>query len=110
MKTITTFLSLIIFCIGVNAQYALPVDFEFDQEDTVWAQFANAPDTSINFTLVENPDKTGINASDNCVKFIVTDIADQWAGAWSDAYGPITITTENALLQMIGYKDKISPS
>jgi len=108
MKTIITLLLLAIFSIGVNAQYALPVDFETAMEDTAWVQFANGPDTSMNFMLVDNPDNTGINTSGHCIKFIVTDTSDQWAGAWSDAYGPIEITADSNVLQMMVYKDVIS--
>jgi len=95
--------------IDLVTEYGLPVNWEIPQEDTAWIQFANAPDTSINFTVVSNPDKSGINTSDHCLKFVVTDAADQWAGAFADAYGPIKITADSAILQMMVYKDKISP-
>ncbi len=108
MKTIITFLLLAILSIGVSAQYGIPVQFETALEDTSWAQFGNAPDTSSNFMMVANPDKTGINTSDSCIMFIVTDTAVTWAGAWSDAYGPFEITAKNSTWTMMVHKDVIS--
>lgn len=110
MRTIFTVFLFVVFAAGLNAQYALPVDFENPQEDTAWNQFANAGDAEENMVLAENPAKDGINASDNCIKFIVLDNADPWAGAWSDAYGPFEITEENHIMQMMVLKEKISPS
>lgn len=107
MKTIFTLLLLAVFGIGLNAQF-LTVDFETPEDDTLWTQFANAGDAAENFTLVVNPDKTGINTSDNCIKFIVLDNADPWVGAWSDV-GNINITSENYMLHMMVYKDVVSP-
>lgn len=101
---------LAVFAAGLNAQLSLPVDFENPQEDTAWTQFANAGDAEENMVLAENPAKDGINTSDNCIKFVVLDNADPWAGAWSDAYGPFEITEENHVMEMMVYKDKISPS
>jgi len=110
MKTIFTIFLFVVFAAGLSAQYALPVDFENAQEDTAWTQFANAGDAEENMALAENPAKDGINTSDNCIKFIVLDNADPWAGAWSDAYGPFEITDDNHIMQMMVHKDKISPS
>jgi len=101
-------LLLAIFSLGVNAQYALPADFETAEEDTVWAQFANAGDAAENLILADNPDNAGINTSDKCLNFIVLADADPWAGAWSEAYGAMEFTEDNHILQMMVYKDVIS--
>ncbi len=94
----------------LNAQYALPADFENPQEDTVWNQFANGEGNQENMVLVDNPAADGINTSDYCIRFIVVDDAARWPGAWSDAYGPLHITYENHIMEMMVFKDKISPS
>jgi hypothetical protein len=110
MKTIFTLMLLAFVGAGLSAQYGLPVDFETPEEDTVWAQFANAGDLAENMVLAENPAKDGINTSDNCLKFVVLDNADPWAGAWAEAYGPHTFTEEHHVMEMMVYKDKISRS
>lgn len=110
MKTLFTLLLLAFFGMGLSAQYGLPVDFETPEEDTVWVQFANVTDDPANMVLAENPAKDGINTSDNCLKFVVLDGADPWAGGWSEAYGPHTFTEEHHVMEMMVYKDKISPS
>ncbi len=108
MKSIFTFLLLVIFAIGVNAQYELPVTFENPEEDTTWHQFANVDDLPENFELVDNLTTGGINDSYYCIKFTIMEEADPWAGAWSDGYGPIEITEENYMMEMMVLKDVIS--
>ncbi len=108
MKTTVTLLLLTFFTIWVSAQYELPVTFENIDEDTAWTQFANGESDPENFVLVDNPDISGINTSDFCIMFIVVENADPWAGAFSDYYGPIDITEENHMMQMMVYKDVIT--
>ncbi len=108
MKTSITLLLLTFFTIWVGAQYELPVTFENDEEDTAWTAFANGDPNPENFVLVDNPDNGGINTSDFCIKFIVVEDASPWAGAYSDYYGPIDITDENRVMQMMVYKDVIT--
>jgi hypothetical protein len=108
MKTLFTFSLWAVFAIGLHAQFSLPVDFEVPEEDTVWNQFANAGDDPANFMLVENPDNTGINDSENCIWFNVLANADPWVGAWSDAYGPLEITADNYMMEMYVHKDVLS--
>ena len=51
MKTMFTLILLAFAGVGLMAQYGLPVDFETPEEDTVWAQFANAGDDPANMAL-----------------------------------------------------------
>jgi hypothetical protein len=110
MKQLLTLLLLAGFATGIHAQFALPVTFDNPEEDTAWNQFANDPVDPTFMMQVENPDNSGINTSDSALMFIVRDDAAQWAGAWSDYYGPIAVTEENHMFEMMVYKDKISPS
>jgi hypothetical protein len=110
MKTSFTLLLLAFIGVGLSAQYALPVDFETPEEDTVWTQFANAGDDPANMALAENPATDGINPSANCLMFVVLDNADPWAGAWAEAYGEMSFTEEGHVMEMMVYKDKVSPS
>ncbi len=48
------------------------------------------------------------NDSEFCLLFNVQETADPWVGAWSDAYGPMEITEDNYMLEMMVYKDVIS--
>lgn len=110
MKTMFTLILLAFSGVGLMAQYGLPADFETALEDTVWVQFANAGDDPANMDLAENPAKDGINTSDSCLMFVVQDGADPWAGAWAEAYGSLTFTEEHHVMEMMVYKDKVSPS
>jgi hypothetical protein len=105
-------LLLVCFAIMVSAQ-ELPISFPitFETGDlSNWTQFSNGGDDPANFTIVDNPDKSGINTSDKCVQLIVKDNADQWAGAFSkaDSTENYTITAEQSILEMMVLKDKIS--
>ena len=109
MKAIVTTFLFAVFAVGLNAQYSLPVDFENPMEDTAWNQFSNAGDLPENMGMAENPAKDGINTSDSCLMYIVQDGADPWAGAYSDAYGSFEVTADRHVMEMMVYKDKISP-
>ena len=87
---------------------AFPIDFE-TQTDAVWTVFANAAGTPDDFMVIPNPDKSGINTSDNVLKFKVNDGADPWAGAFSDSYAPFEITQNSHMITMMVWKSVISP-
>lgn len=108
MKTIFTLMALALFTVGLNAQYGFPITFEDNAELATWTQFSNDTDAPENLTIVENPDKTGINTSDSCMKFVVLNNGAQWAGFFSSAYGSYPITSGNSILEMMVYKDKTS--
>jgi hypothetical protein len=80
------------------------INFESSTGFSTWTSFANAPDAPGDISIAANPDKTGINASDSCLKFIVNATADPWMGAWSDNYGPIVITANAHTFTMMVYK------
>lgn len=108
MKTTFTFLMLIGLCFGVMAQYELPVTWENADETAAWTPFENAGDAAENFAIVANPDKSGINTSENALMYTVLPAAQPWVGAWTTAYGEMEFTEENHIMQMMVYKDVIS--
>jgi hypothetical protein len=108
MKKTLTLLMLIAFTLGVGAQLSL-IPFEASADRAHWNGFSNQPDAAGDLTIVANPDKSGINTTDSCLKFIVNSTADQWVGGWSDDFGPIQITANAHTLTMMVYKTIISP-
>mgnify|MGYP002391638166 CR=1 FL=1 len=109
MKNILTLLMLLALTIGASAQFA---NIGFEGEDALagWNLFANGSGTVDDFAIADNPDMSGINSSAKCVKFVVAADADPWAGAWSDDFGPYSITQADHILTMMVYKTIISPS
>jgi hypothetical protein len=63
---------------------AVTIDFDTTGQNFTWVSFANVPDSSIDFTIVPNPDMSGINTSATVAKHIVNPTADPWAGAFTD--------------------------
>ena len=87
---------------------SFPIDFE-SETDAVWNVFANGAGDSTDFMVISNPDKSGINTSDNVLKFVVNEGADPWAGAYSDSYAPIEFTQASHTFTMMVWKSVISP-
>jgi hypothetical protein len=108
MKKTLTILMLVAFTLGVGAQLSL-IPFETAVDRTHWSGFSNQPDAAGDLTIVANPDKSGINTTDSCLKFIVNATADLWVGGYSDDFGPINITANEHTLTMMVYKTIISP-
>ncbi len=110
MKTIFTLLMLAVFTLGVSAQEWLPLPetFEAPESDTSWNQFGNVDDAPENMMRVDNDVFDDVNDSEFCLLFNVQPTAQTWAGAWSDSYGPMEITADNYMLEMMVYKDVIS--
>jgi uncharacterized surface protein with fasciclin (FAS1) repeats len=87
---------------------AFPIDFE-TKTDAVWNVFANGAGSAEDFMVITNPDKSGINTSNNVLKFKVNDGADPWVGAFSDSYAPFEITENSKTVTMMVWKSVISP-
>jgi len=86
------------------------VDFERPWERQVWNIFGDDDDAFMSMEVVPNPDKSGDNTSDYVMKFIAKAAGQSWAGAYSDAYGPMTFTQEMHHMTMQVWKDKIGDS
>jgi hypothetical protein len=109
MKTTFTLLILALFTLGLSAQYLpLPETFEAPEADTSWEAFGNGEVDPENFLLTDNPVFNGINESDYCIQFTVVDGAETWVGAWSDAYGPLEITEDKYMMEMMVMKDVLT--
>lgn len=89
------------------------IDFETVGHNFSWTVFANGDggtDNPANLTSpFANPNKTGINTSTNCLKFIESATAQPWGGLWTASVGEVTITNESKIFKVMVQKDKISP-
>ena len=92
----------------VVAEAAFPIDFE-TETDAVWTVFANGTGNPSDFMVIANPDKSGINTSDNVLKFVVNANAETYAGAVSESYAPVEFTGSNHIITMMVWKSVISP-
>ena len=102
-------LSMFLFSISLFAQST--IDFETVGSDTGWTVFANGANTNdTDFVRVPNPDKSGINTSDYCMRLTVAADADPWAGAYRGGGSLIdfTISNTNCIVKCMVYKDVIS--
>ena len=112
MKSLSTILILLITSICFS-QIA-PIDFEAGGEGANWGWnvFENADNPPLEF--VANPDPSGINQSSTVAKFTARDTnagAAPYAGLESQHGGNIgtfDLTIENALVNIMVYKTKIS--
>jgi hypothetical protein len=112
MKSLSTILILLItsICFSQNA----PIDFEAGGQGANWGWnvFENADNPPLEF--VANPDPSGINTSAMVAKFTARDTnagAAPYAGLESQHGGNIgtfDLTSENALVNIMVYKTKIS--
>lgn len=87
---------------------AFPIDFE-TKTDAKWEVFANGAGVADDFMVIANPDKSGINTSDNVLKFKVNNGADPWAGAFFDSNAPVEFTENSHIVTMMVWKSVISP-
>jgi hypothetical protein len=92
----------------MNSEF-MGIDFEYGWERHVLNQFANAGDAYDNLEVIPNPDPSGINTSDHVLRFTVQDGADPWAGVFTDAFGEMELTQEKHTLEIMVWKDKLSP-
>jgi hypothetical protein len=72
----TVFIDNLYFYKGAAQLIALPLDFESATLTYAWGGFGNAV-----ASMIANPDKSGVNVSDNVVKIEKKSGAEVWAGA-----------------------------
>jgi uncharacterized surface protein with fasciclin (FAS1) repeats len=90
------------------AEASFPIDFE-TETDAVWTIFANGTGAPSDLEVIANPDKTGINASDHVLKFVINTNADAWAGFYSDSYPDVEFTQSSHTITMMVWKSITSP-
>jgi Secretion system C-terminal sorting domain len=99
-------LLLFIFSFSISI-FAQPVwDFETTAQDTGWTVFTPATDT---FSVVPNPDMSGLNTTANVAKFTVDQAGAPWEGVFrSNITTPFVVTAQNAHPTLLVYKDVTS--
>jgi hypothetical protein len=85
-----------------------PITFE-TATDAVWTVFGTQPDDQTALSVVDNPDKTGLNTSDKTAKMVIPTQADPWAGFFSDSYPTIEFTEASHTITMMVWKDNTNP-
>ena len=86
MKKIFTFLIVLSFVIGANAQvnYMSLFDFENGVDTTIWNPFANGTGTKADLNVVLNPFKDNVNSSDSVLMMHLYTGAESWVGYYVD--------------------------
>jgi len=104
MKRLFLFL---FFCIPVSlfAQFQV-IDWETVGQDWVFNIFSQGSGTG--YSVVANPDPSGINTSANCGMINIGADGDPWGGAWCSDMPDFTIDATNAIITVMVYKDVIS--
>lgn len=83
---------------------------DYDNYGYDWANtlFANADCAPTLYSVVDNPDESGLNYSNHCAKYIVKSTASDWAGVWTSNIGQFTFTAENCRVKLMVNKNVIS--
>lgn len=106
MKKIFTLLLAITFSGFGFAQST--IDFETLGHDWSWTIFENGDNDASLYSVVDNPDNSGINTSAKAGKFIVNAAGQPWAGLWSADIGSVTFDANNCIIKVQVYKDVVS--
>ena len=98
---------LLLFLFSFSAFiFAQPVwDFETTAQDTGWTVFTAATDT---FSVVANPDMSGLNTTAHVAKFTVDKTGALWEGVFNNKITPFVVTADNAYPTLLVYKDTTS--
>lgn len=97
---------------STSVQKDVNINFEDDGmgQSFTWQVFDNGEDTTL--TVVDNPDKSGVNTSDKVLAFTMSADGQRWAGAFTediDAFIPDRDEETNALLvSVMVWKKNIS--
>jgi hypothetical protein len=109
MRKITTFLLLLLTFVGFSQN--APIDFEAGGQGANWGWnvFENEDNPALEFVV--NPDPSGINTSTTVAKFTARAAGQPFAGTESvhgGNIGTFDLTSDNALVNIMVYKTKIS--
>ena len=106
MKRTYTLALLMLITLSSSAQF-VTLDFESSNDTAIWVQFENVDNSPDYLTVVENPDKFGINTSDSCLQFLVQETAKEWVGAYTDIEG-LAFSEDDQMMYMMVNKNVIS--
>lgn len=106
MKQLFTFLSLMGGILLATAQATQTIDFEDAGVGAGWTWTAS--DVNPTFTVIANPQKTGINTSDKVVEFVAKTTDNNWALAHSQGIGEFTFDATNNSVKIKVYKPTTS--
>ena len=83
-----------------------PITFETEGVDYEWIVFDNttADNDTLAFSIVDNPDPSGINTSEKVGKYTMHVGAAMWAGVKTPTLDPVIITEDNKWIAMDVYK------
>lgn len=84
------------------------IDYETIGNNWTWTMFSNGNNAPNLYSTASNPNKSGINASNNVAKLTVNSNADRWAGMWSDNIQAITLSADNCIVKVQVYKNVLS--
>ncbi len=89
---------------AVSLQAQTTWDFESTAQDTGWTVFTPAADT---FSVVPNPDKSGLDTSSHVAKFTITNGTgvNPWEGVFNTHVTPFVLTSNNCNPTILVYKD-----
>ena len=105
MKQLYTFLLLTTLCFSFS-QTTGTVDFEVNGVGADWTWTADSVDPT--FTIVDNPQKSGLNTSDKVVEFVAKTSDMNWALAYSSNIGSFTFDNTNNVVKIMVYKTTTS--
>lgn len=84
------------------------VNYETVGHNWSWTLFENGNNAPELYSVVPNPAPGGINTSANVARYVVNANAAPWAGLWSNDLPDFTVSSENAIVRVMVYKDVIS--
>lgn len=98
-KLLFFYLLLLLGAFNLKAQESIILDFESTETSTTFSYFDNGDWPDPQTTVVANPDKSGINTSDNVLYFVRGVGGQTWAGAYGNPtpVREIDLTTHNRL-------------
>ena len=100
-------LLLFIFAFSISVFAQDVWDFETTAQDTGWTVFTASADT---FSVVANPDMSGLNTTAHVAKFTITNGAgvNPWEGVFNTHVTPFVLTADNCNPTLLVYKDTTS--
>lgn len=111
MKSIATFLILVLFISNATQAQNVPVDFENTGNGANWTWTVFENDNNPPLEIVDNPDQSGINTSCTVAKFTALQTGNPWAGCESmhgTDLGAFTLDASNSTINIMVWKPVIS--